>query len=101
MQAQTWTGAYIGGTAGYGWGDSRSDVTALEPSLAVPYQQMGMLPQALNPSLKGFMGGGEVGYNWQSGWWVAGFEADISYSALRGDETYSVPPVPGNNPVCR
>lgn len=99
MPVQSWTGAYIGGTAGYGWGESRSDVTAIEPFLAQPYQRLGMLPRAQNPSLKGFMGGGEVGYNWQSGQWVAGVEADISYSALQGDETYSVPEVPGNSLV--
>src|SRR4051812_43404922 len=57
MPVQTWTGGYIGGTAGYGWGDGRSDVTALEPFLAAPYQQLGMLPRTLNPSLKGFIGG--------------------------------------------
>ena len=99
QQVQSWTGAYVGVTAGYGWGESASAVTAIEPSIAVPYQQLGMLPTALKPSARGFIGGGEVGYNWQSGRWVAGVEADFSYSGLRGDETYAVPPVPGNNPV--
>ncbi|MDI4663365.1 porin family protein [Xanthobacter autotrophicus] len=56
----SWTGFYIGGNAGYGWGSGQDD-----PGVA-----------GIDP--KGWFGGGQVGYNYQFGNnIVAGVEADI------------------------
>jgi outer membrane immunogenic protein len=58
-----WRGAYAGLHAGYGWsGDAN-----------------------------GFVGGGQVGYNWQSQQFVYGIEADISLSNIGVDETVVTP----------
>jgi outer membrane immunogenic protein len=51
-----WTGFYFGGHVGYGWGDA-----------------------TIIGDVDGFIGGAQVGYNWQlSRNWVFGVEADIS-----------------------
>jgi len=97
MPVQSWTGAYVGVTAGYGWGDSNSTITAIDTQLIPFFQSQGSIPTSLNHRLKGFIGGGEVGYNWQSGHWVTGLEADFSYSGLRGDVTSHAPQI-GANP---
>lgn len=92
-QVQTWTGAYIGGTAGYGWGESNSTISPIDTQFIPFFQSQGAIPTSLTPRLKGFIGGGEVGYNWQSGHWVTGLEADFSYSGLRGDLSSYAPEI--------
>jgi outer membrane immunogenic protein len=57
-----WTGFYVGGFGGYGSQDNG------------------------DPALSGGFGGGTVGYNWQTGMWVFGVEAD----AAGGDISASV-----------
>jgi outer membrane immunogenic protein len=40
---------------------------------------------SLNP--KGFIGGGQVGYNWQTGPWVLGAELDFSGMNVKADQS--------------
>jgi len=63
----SWTGFYIGANAGYGFG--KSDWSGFGAS----------------PSPKGFVGGGQIGYNYQIGSFVFGLEGDYDYSAMKGD----------------
>ena len=56
-----WTGFYIGANAGYGFVE--------------------------NSGPKGFIGGGQLGYNWQTGRLVFGIEGDIQYTAMKQEET--------------
>jgi outer membrane immunogenic protein len=58
LSAYSWTGPYLGGNLGYEWGTTSNNPT--------------------RPS--GFAGGVEAGYNWQSGQFVFGGEADIALS---------------------
>jgi outer membrane immunogenic protein len=90
---QAWTGGYLGATVGYGWGESTSTIAAIDTQLIPFFQSQGVIPTSLHPAFKGFIGGGEVGYNWQVGRWVTGLEADFSYSALRGDVINYAPQV--------
>jgi outer membrane immunogenic protein len=61
----SWTGLYIGGHLGGSWADE----TAFYPALAVS--------NGLDPS--GFIGGGQIGYNWQfHPNWLVGIEGDFS-----------------------
>jgi outer membrane immunogenic protein len=64
--AYSWTGFYAGINGGYGWGDSRWDTlgTSVDTS--------------------GWLVGGTVGYNWQSGALVFGLEGDIAWTDFRG-----------------
>lgn len=85
--AYSWTGFYIGVNAGGAWGDSEvATSTVFSP---VGYFATTSVPaiaaagaQTINPT--GFTGGGQIGYNWQTGNAVAGVEADFEYLGLRG-----------------
>ncbi len=75
-----WTGFYVGANLGYGWGNGDTDVIPL-PTAAI---FVNLLPQTLNTSSKGVLGGGQFGYNWQFGSWVAGLEADFQGADMKG-----------------
>src|ERR1700752_1739888 len=66
-----WTGFYIGGNVGYGW--ARATVTDGVDSIS--------------EDLKGVIGGGLVGFNWQSGMFVGGIEADYQWSDQKISQT--------------
>jgi outer membrane immunogenic protein len=66
--AYDWSGVYIGVQAGYGWGSN-------------DYSALG---SAVDFDSDGFVGGLTAGANWQSGAFVYGVEADISYSDVDG-----------------
>jgi outer membrane immunogenic protein len=64
-----WSGFYVGVQGGYGWGDV--DICDNGGCLR-PFD------------IKGWHGGGTLGWNWQSGMWVAGIEADFSFANIDG-----------------
>ena len=65
LNAFSWAGPYLGGNLGYAWGSVENNQT--KPS--------------------GFVGGVQGGYNWQSGPWVFGAEADIQ--ATGANDTFA------------
>ncbi len=65
LNMYSWAGPYLGGNIGYGWGDTSNNPT--------------------RPS--GFNGGLQAGYNWQSGSWVYGIEADAQLGGA--DDTFA------------
>ena len=67
----TWTGFYLGLNAGVGWGSSRSII------ITGPTAASGGVVSAGNNGQ--FVGGGQAGYNYQTGAWVFGVETDIQY----------------------
>ena len=79
----TWTGFYVGVNAGGTF--SGSSTIALTPSSDFgPFpsgfasaQAIGAYPTSLTSRRSGFIGGGQVGFNYQFGMFVAGVEADI------------------------
>jgi outer membrane immunogenic protein len=72
-----WTGLYIGGHVGAGWGTSEWG------DLSIP--QLGTIPGTFaSYNVNGFLGGGQIGYNWQSGWMLLGIEADASGADIKG-----------------
>jgi outer membrane immunogenic protein len=86
-----WTGFYVGGNVGYGWGNGDTFFNPL-PSAAI---FVNLLPQTLSPDPKGVFGGVQAGYNWQSGRFVLGVEADIQAADINGDARVS--PIIQNN----
>ncbi len=73
LNIERWTGFYLGGTLGYGWGDGRTsgDIGTF------PFEQSGTLGTVY------------AGYNWQLGQTVLGIEADIGTGDFGASEVTS------------
>ena len=79
----TWTGFYLGGNAGYGWGNADTDFDPL-PDAPTFFD---LEPTSLSPDPSGFIGGGQIGFNWQAGkWFVLGIESDFQGTDIEGHE---------------
>jgi outer membrane immunogenic protein len=96
--ATNWAGLYTGFNAGGAWGNSDPRTIVGGPANPPGYFGAASISaiaavgrQSLNP--KGFTGGIQAGYNWQSGNWVAGIESDFNYFGLN-ESTSSTAPYP-------
>uniref|UniRef100_UPI0025BC6AD0 outer membrane beta-barrel protein n=1 Tax=Bradyrhizobium sp. TaxID=376 RepID=UPI0025BC6AD0 len=80
-----WTGFYIGTNLGYsfGRGTTNGNVTGTSTTAGV-VTTLPTLPLSGRADVNGFIGGGQLGYNWQQGAWVFGLEGDIQFSNERG-----------------
>jgi outer membrane immunogenic protein len=89
---QTWTGFYIGVNAGYGR-SSESIVETGDTVTGPPSGQQaidaGAIPASLAGNPSGFLGGGQVGANWQISRLVLGFEADWQWANISASQTVS------------
>jgi opacity protein-like surface antigen len=81
-----WTGFYIGINGGYSWGRWNNDGLA----------------SVTDANVDGWLGGGQIGYNWQFNQrWVFGLEADIQFTNEKDSEdpgVISVTDLPGGPP---
>ena len=86
LEAQpVWTGFYAGLNVGGAFGSSRNAFTIAGFGLPT-----------FDTPLQGVVGGGEAGYNWQTGPWVLGLEANFEGSGLSGGRTAPcLPPLCG------
>jgi outer membrane immunogenic protein len=86
VEVWSWTGVYIGGNVGYSWGRSKTDVQ-------VNHNTTSALLHTTNveQDLRGAVGGGQIGVNWQSGFWVGGFEADVQATRQKGSAAFTCP----------
>ncbi|QCI63385.1 outer membrane protein [Phreatobacter stygius] len=75
-QSYDWTGFYIGAHAGYGWGRSSYGFNTNGHYNHLPGDRF-------SHSTGGFVGGGQLGYNWQSGNFVFGLEGSLTWSDVR------------------
>jgi outer membrane immunogenic protein len=83
----SWSGYYVGATAGYGFGNATTDLTPNAAAAAVGIGVPPFGPFPNGPGMTGFVGGGEIGYNWRFNNMVAGLEADLSYSSLQASNS--------------
>jgi outer membrane immunogenic protein len=75
----TWTGFYAGVNGGYAFGEgSRRLIDTTTGATAVVGDD------------EGFIGGGQVGFNYQIGTFVVGLETDIQYADLGGEDQFTV-----------
>jgi outer membrane immunogenic protein len=70
----SWAGFYLGIHGGYGWGHESID---------------GDISPFSNPSPKGGVFGGQIGYNWQFNTFVAGLEVDSSWADLKDSQSFT------------
>jgi opacity protein-like surface antigen len=91
-----WSGGYIGLQVGYGWTEPTAKFAGFpEAAFAA---QLSTLPAGttFTPAGKGFLGGIELGFNYQVGNFVFGAESDVSWSNAKGATSFSaVDPVSG------
>ncbi len=97
-----WTGFYAGLNAGYDWGISTNTQTVAgglydnyaTGILGAPFGSPGAMSLAnsgnANVNRSGFIGGGQIGYNYQWGpSFVVGLEADIQGAGIRGNGSFT------------
>jgi len=100
----SWTGFYIGGHAGAkrgraDYGEVREvlfpgfvtvgGIPSIAPIVIVP-SRFGTLP-GVSATNTGFVGGGQIGYNWQVSNFVFGLEADANWNRVRPSLGFNVP----------
>jgi outer membrane immunogenic protein len=82
----SWSGFYIGGNVGYSFGSSKDTLSLSDATTGA------LLDSASAKSpLDGFVGGGQIGYNWQRDSWVFGLEADYDLSGQKGSTALLCP----------
>jgi outer membrane immunogenic protein len=98
LPVYSWTGLYIGASAGYNWSRSDVDPTGNVAFVGPAYgpagpdfaaAQAAAIPSALSTRQYGFIGGGQVGYNRQLDRYVLGAEVDFSGLGGRGTNSFN------------
>lgn len=79
----SWTGFYLGGNIGYGWGNADVDFEPLPDAATFVF----LNPTTLGPDPSGVIGGGQIGFNWQwNKWLVLGIETDFQGTDMEDSE---------------
>ncbi len=81
VAAANWSGFYAGGNFGGGTARNLASVTVID--------DLGNVngAETFNLSPAGYLGGGQIGYNWQATNWVLGFEVDFQGTSLKDDKS--------------
>lgn len=79
-----WAGFYIGANVGHGWGD----LDAVLPNTGMAEWLPDSIDVGMGP--KGWFGGGQIGYNFQSGQVVFGLEADFQGADIDDNVTHHI-----------
>jgi len=79
-----WNGFYVGGNAGIAWSSTLVGYSG-GPGTAAFFAN-NEFPTSLAPGAGGYLGGAQLGYNWQlSPAWLVGLEADIQGGNYKGN----------------
>ena len=90
LAAWNWTGFYLGANAGYSAGGSHTDTTFTDTTLGPP---PALVANSYAP-FDGAIGGVQAGFNWQSGVFVAGLEAESRARASAAGPASNAPAPP-------
>jgi outer membrane immunogenic protein len=85
-----WSGLYVGGNAGWGSLDDTAVPFCLTPAGEWEGPGCDFVPGGQVKG-NGFIGGGQLGYNWQAGRMVLGLETDFQGSTTKGSTTVPGP----------
>jgi outer membrane immunogenic protein len=90
-----WTGWYLGGNVGYGWGNATTNLSgtgnvSLVSIGTTSFPSNFAFANSDSAQPNGVIGGGQIGYNFQQYGlnWVLGLEADIQGSAQRWSNSF-------------
>ena len=75
VPAYNWSGFYLGGHVGYGWGEAGATPTGITGLLVDPFRT----------DNDGWLGGVTFGFNYQTGRVVVGYEGEWSWAGIKGD----------------
>lgn len=89
-----WSGFYAGVNVGWGGSNSSANAGNFSPNFIAPLA-VGQVPSSIGFDRQGVLGGGQIGYNYQTGAIVAGIEADFQGSDIHGSGDYFYPGAPG------
>ena len=81
----SWTGFYIGGNVGAGFGTTETSVDVGPALTAVTGTAVAATAPLVSETFNGFVGGIQAGYNWQAGVFVLGVEGDLDAAGLQGN----------------
>lgn len=87
----TWTGFYLGVNAGGAISSGSRNATLFVPS-AFPFPLDTHFPGGIGNGKAGFIGGGQAGYDWQTGSFVLGVVTDFDGSSLGGSKYFTGAP---------
>jgi outer membrane immunogenic protein len=89
--AASWTGCYVGATAGGDWGTSNVSWAANPAGFGAAAAAAIDIPTAQTINSGGFTGGGELGCSYQfNPWLVVGVEGDFEYTGLSASNSGAV-----------
>ncbi len=73
------------------WGENRTryDYALTNTADFAEFNALGLVPQSLGRNGNGFIGGGQIGYNYQIGQFVLGAEADLQYLDMRQQSSWA------------
>ena len=89
----TWTGFYIGLNAGGIFSSGSKNATLIVPDSELWLSNY--FPGGLGSGKTGFIGGGQAGYNWQTGAFVLGVVTDFDGTSLSSSRNFSSAPFTG------
>jgi outer membrane immunogenic protein len=94
----SWSGFYVGGHAG---ADIMRNANAtVDPADALTATHFGadltngFIPRSYSTDRSGFVGGAQLGYNWQMRNYVFGLESDLSIPSAKGHQEIDFPGIP-------
>jgi outer membrane immunogenic protein len=87
----TWTGFYVGANVGGIFSSGSRSANLFVPA-SFPFPLANYFPGGLGSGQSGVIGGGQAGYNWQTGAFVLGVETDFQGTSL--GKTFNATSVP-------
>lgn len=84
-EPHNWSGIYIGGNVGYGFGNTGLTKFSALSNYSLTAQGYSQVPLYTRSDIAGFVGGGQIGYNYKlTSPFIIGFETDLSYANIGG-----------------